>query len=53
MTSPPRWAKFAVGLILLLAIIEKWPKFGWPLAGILALGLLVKHPNVLKEMGLS
>jgi len=50
--TPPRWAVFGVGLLLVLAIAERWPKLGWPLIGILVLGMLVTHPDLLRRMRL-
>ena len=49
--TPPRWAIFFVGLLLVLALIEVKPRWGWPLLGVLMLGLLVTHPNVLNKIG--
>lgn len=51
--SPPRWMVFGVGLLLVLALIERWPRVGWPLLAVLVLGMLVTHPDLLRRMRLS
>lgn len=51
MTPPARWVTFGVGLLLLLALWERYPKLGVPLTILIVLGLVLLNPQVLPRLG--
>ncbi len=54
MKQDPKWLVFIVGLLLLIALWERYPKVGAPLTALIALYLALKGwPEVTKFLGLK
>lgn len=51
MNAAPRWAVFGVGLLLVLALWERFPKLGVPLAIVLMMGLVLLNPQAASRLG--